>query len=105
MSVDGETLSAITGMEEACATARARVEDLVAELDDLRRCIRSVITQRDEALAEVQDYREQLRKLPDANRLEERALTAEERLEQRTRERDEARAQLAELAAALDVTP
>ena len=52
MSVDGETLSAITGMEEACATARARVEDLVAELDDLRRCLRSVIAQRDEARAE-----------------------------------------------------
>lgn len=53
MSVDGETLSAITGMEEACATARARVEDLVAELDDLRRCLRSVIAQRDEARAEA----------------------------------------------------
>ena len=51
MSVDGETLSAITGVEEACATARARVEDLVAELDDLRRCLRSVIAQRDEAHA------------------------------------------------------
>jgi hypothetical protein len=58
MSVDGETLSAITGMEEACATARARVEDLVAELDDLRRCIRSVITQRDEARAEVARFQD-----------------------------------------------
>ena len=48
MSVDGETLSAITGMEEACATARARVEDLVAEIDDLRRCLRLVLAQRDE---------------------------------------------------------
>jgi uncharacterized coiled-coil DUF342 family protein len=48
MSVCGETLSAITGMEEACATARARVDDLVAEADDLRRCLRSVIAQRNE---------------------------------------------------------
>jgi glutamyl-tRNA reductase len=59
MSVDGETLSAITGMEEACATARARVEDLVAELDGLRRCLRSVITQRDEARAEVEQLKAQ----------------------------------------------
>ena len=48
MSADGAALSAITGMEEACATARARVEDLVAEIDDLRTCICSVIAQRDE---------------------------------------------------------
>ena len=48
MSIDGKTLSAIAGIEEACATARARVEDLVAEIDDLRRCICSVIAQRDE---------------------------------------------------------
>jgi hypothetical protein len=48
MSVDGDTLSAIDGIEEACATARARVEDLVAEVDDLRRCLCSVIAQRDE---------------------------------------------------------
>jgi glutamyl-tRNA reductase len=46
-------------MEEACATARARVEDLVAELDDLRRCTRSVITQRDEARAEVEQLKAQ----------------------------------------------
>ena len=48
MSIDGEALSAITGMEEACATARARVEDLVAEIDDLRACFRLVLAQRDE---------------------------------------------------------
>jgi hypothetical protein len=57
MSVDGETLSAINGIEEACATARARVEDLVAEVDDLRRCLCSVIAQRDEARAEVERLR------------------------------------------------
>jgi chromosome segregation ATPase len=59
MSVCGETLSAITGMEEACATARARVEDLVAEADDLRRCLSAVITQRDEARAEVERLKAQ----------------------------------------------
>lgn len=48
MSADGAALSAITGMEEAVATARARVEDLVAEIDDLRRCLRLVLAQRDE---------------------------------------------------------
>lgn len=48
MSIDGEALSAITGVEEACATARARVDDLIEEVDDLRRCLCSVIAQRDE---------------------------------------------------------
>ena len=55
MSIDGEALSAITGMEEACATARARVEDLVAEIDDLRACLCSVIAQRDELQQRVKE--------------------------------------------------
>ena len=48
MSADGAALAAVTGVEEACATARARVEDLVAEVDDLRACLRIVLNQRDE---------------------------------------------------------
>ena len=48
MSADGAALSAIAGIEEACATARARVDDLIEEVDDLRRCLRLVIAQRDE---------------------------------------------------------
>jgi uncharacterized membrane protein len=48
MSADGAALAAVTGMEEACATARARVEDLVAEVDELRACLRIVLNQRDE---------------------------------------------------------
>ena len=90
MSVDGETLSAITGMEEACATARARVEDLVAELDDLRRCLRSVIAQRDEARAELAG-------LPAWQKGCEQALAdladAEEAIARLYTERDEARAE------------
>ena len=48
MSADGAALAAVTGVEEACATARARVEDLVAEVDELRACLRIVLNQRDE---------------------------------------------------------
>ena len=55
MSIDGEALSAITGMEEACATARARVEDLVAEVDELRACLRIVLNQRDELQQRVKE--------------------------------------------------
>ena len=120
MSADGAALAAVTGVEEACATARARVEDLVAEIDDLRTCLCSVIAQRDAAAMDARAllHREVMLKrahgaLADAGcvvpieldrtiehairALKERALTAEERLEQMTRERDEARAQLAEL--------
>ena len=101
MSVDGETLSAITGMEEACATARARVEDLVAEVDDLRRCLRSVIAQRDEALAEVKTWKHDWyvakADLGTAMRLADVALRdVAEKYERTVRERDEARASVAD---------
>ena len=55
MSADGAALAAVTGLDEACATARARVEDLVAEIDDLRTCICSVIAQRDELQQRVKE--------------------------------------------------
>ena len=55
MSADGAALAAVTGMEEACATARARVDDLVAEIDDLRRCLCSVLAQRDELQQRVKE--------------------------------------------------
>ena len=48
MSADGAALAAVTGVEEALATARARVEDLIAEIDDLRAGLCLVLAQRDE---------------------------------------------------------
>ena len=55
MSADGAALAAVTGVEEACATARARVEDLVAEVDELRACLRIVLNQRDELQQRVKE--------------------------------------------------
>ena len=55
MSADGSALAALTGVEEACATARARVEDLVAEVDELRACLRIVLNQRDELQQRVKE--------------------------------------------------
>ena len=55
MSADGAALAAVTGVEEACATARARVEDLVAEVDELRAGLRIVLNQRDELQQRVKE--------------------------------------------------
>ena len=44
-------------------------EQALADLADAEEAIVRLYTERDEARAEVQDYREQLRKLPDANRV------------------------------------
>jgi chromosome segregation ATPase len=102
MSVDGETLSAITGMEEACATARRRVEDLVAELDDLRRCIRSVITQRDEARARNSELAEKAATWiasPEAAQRLDGYRDLGQQVAEAQRERDEARAEVEQLKA------
>jgi chromosome segregation ATPase len=100
MSVDAETLSAISGMEQACATARARVEDLVAELDDLRRCLRSVITQRDEARALNSEWAEKAATWiasPEAAQRLDGYRDLGQQVAEAQRERDEARAEVERL--------
>lgn len=77
----------IAELEECLLTAEERLEQMTRERDEARELLyltkaelgrwvdreTKAVRERDEARAEVQEHREQLRKLPDANRVSNQA--------------------------------
>ena len=55
MSVINEAMGAVENLDMACASVRAHVDDLIAEIDGLKDVIRILADQRDELQQRVKE--------------------------------------------------